>query len=206
MKRSPITLSFVLAMAFSSCGDSQTTPGTESDPGKMNSTMSTKATGIHQFTVRDLDGNPTPLSDYADQVVLMVNVASKCGLTPQYKGLEALQQSLKGKAFTVLGVPSNDFGGQEPGTPEEIKTFCTATYGVTFPMLEKLSVKNGPQQCELYQYLTQKSRNGVLDAEIAWNFTKILIGKDGLPIRDYESLVTPGNPALRADIERALGA
>lgn len=206
MTPTPIILSFVLAMAFSSCGDSQPEPRPQSDLGKESSSMSTKTIGIHQFTLRDLEGNPKPLSDFAGQVVLMVNVASKCGFTPQYQGLEALQQSFKGKAFTVLGVPSNDFGAQEPGTPEEIKAFCTTTYGVTFPMLEKVPVKNGPQQCELYQYLTQKSRNGVLDAEIAWNFNKILIGKDGLPVQHYESKVIPGDPSLRSDIESALGA
>ena len=126
--------------------------------------------------------------------------------TPQFSvpGLQALHRHYADKGLVVLGVPSNDFGRQEPGTEAQIKQFCTTTYGVSFPMTSKMPVKNGPGQCALYQYLTDKGNNGVLDAEIAWNFNKVLVGKDGVPIRHYDSRVKPEDAGLRKDIEKAL--
>lgn len=160
---------------------------------------------MHQFSLQDIEGNQQPLADYKGKVVLVVNVASKCGFTPQYEGLQALHEQRAGEGLVVLGVPSNDFGAQEPGTDAEVKTFCSTNFGVTFPMLTKMPVKNGASQSDLYQFLTQKGRNGVLDAEIKWNFNKILVGKDGVPIKHYESKVTPDDPGLAADIQAALG-
>lgn len=161
-------------------------------------------TGIHAFKMTDLDGQTRDLSEYKGKVVLVVNVASKCGFTKQYTGLEKLYEDYQGKGLVVLGVPSNDFGGQEPGTEAEIKEFCTSKYSVTFPMLAKVSVKNGPEQTALYQYLSSKDRNGVLDAKVAWNFNKFLVGKDGKVIKHYESKIAPEDDGLKADIEQAL--
>lgn len=159
---------------------------------------------VHAFTMQDIDGNQKSLGDFKGRAVLMVNVASRCGYTPQYEGLQALYEQFKDKGLVVLGVPSNDFGKQEPGTAKQIKEFCTSKFGVTFPMLAKVSVKNGAEQCELYRYLTSKQANGVLDAKVAWNFNKFLIGKDGRPIKHYASKVAPDAADLRADIEAAL--
>jgi len=161
-------------------------------------------TGVHAFTVKDIDGADKSLADYAGKVLLIVNVASKCGYTKQYAGLQKLYEEYKDRGFVVLGVPSNDFRGQEPGTEQEIKQFCSTVYNVTFPMTSKVSVKNGPDQTPLYQYLTQKEKNGVLDATVTWNFNKFLVGKDGRPIKHYESKVTPEDETLRRDIEAAL--
>lgn len=161
--------------------------------------------GIHGLSVTDIDGKPLALSRYRGKAVLFVNVASECGYTPQYAGLQKLYSKYREKGFVLVGVPSNDFGRQEPGTEAEIKQFCSSKFGVTFPMLSKVSVKNGREQCELYEYLTSKSKNGALDAKISWNFNKILVGKDGVPIRHYPSKVTPLDEGLGGDIEAALG-
>jgi glutathione peroxidase len=161
-------------------------------------------TGVHAFTVKDIDGADKSLADYAGKVLLIVNVASKCGYTKQYTGLQKLYEEYKDKGLVVLGVPSNDFRGQEPGTEQEIKQFCSTVYNVTFPLTSKVSVKNGPDQTPLYQYLTQKEKNGAFDATVSWNFNKFLVGKDGRPIKHYESKVTPEDETLRRDIEAAL--
>ncbi len=131
-------------------------------------------------------------------MTLVVNVASKCGYTPQYEGLEALHKELAPKGFAVLGFPSNDFGGQEPGSAEEIQQFCKLTYGVTFPMFEKTVTKAGPGQSPIYTYLGQ---TGNLPA---WNFSKYLVGKDGKVIAFYPSKVKPDAPELRDAIAKAL--
>ncbi len=163
------------------------------------------AAGVHGFTVKDIDGKDRCLSECRGKVVLMVNVASKCGYTKQYAGLQKLYDDLKGKGLVVVGVPSNDFRNQEPGTEAQIKQFCSSKYNVTFPMLAKVCVKNGEKQCPLYQYLSTKSKNGRLEAKVSWNFNKFLIGKDGLPIKHYESKVKPDDAGLRADILAAIG-
>ena len=134
------------------------------------------------------------------KVSLVVNVASKCGYTPQYEGLEKLHKELQSKSFSVLGFPSNDFGGQEPGTAEEIVNFCKATYGVTFPMFEKVVTKAGPGQSPVYAYL------GTSGSLPAWNFGKYVIGKDGHVVAYFPSKVTPDAPELRAAIDKALAA
>ena len=133
---------------------------------------------IYQFTVEDINGNPFALADLKGKKVMIVNTASKCGLTPQYKELEALYQQYKDKDFIIIGFPANNFLGQEPGSNEQIASFCSINYGVSFPMMSKISVK-GKNMHPLYQFLTQKSKNGVEDSKVQWNFQKYLIGRDG---------------------------
>lgn len=153
---------------------------------------------LYDLTVTALDGTPADLAAYRGKVVLVVNVASQCGYTPQYAGLETLHRELQPKGFAVLGFPSNDFGGQEPGTAEEIKTFCELNYGVTFPLFSKVVTKAGADQSPIYAWLGQ---TGNLPK---WNFSKYLIGKDGKVIGFYPSAVKPDAPELRAAIEEAL--
>lgn len=153
------------------------------------------------FELSSLDGRPGLLAAVAGKVVLAVNVASRCGLTPQYAGLERLQEELAAEGFTVVGFPCNQFGGQEPGTPEQIQSFCSATYGVTFPMSEKLEV-NGPGRHPLYGWLTDPA-NGFA-GDIEWNFEKFLIGRDGRVLRRYPPTTRPEDNGLRTDIAEAL--
>lgn len=133
---------------------------------------------LHDFTVKTIDGKDLALSKFKGKKVLVVNVASKCGLTPQYKELETLYKAYANKGFVILGFPANNFKGQEPGTNEEIASFCNMEYGVTFPMMAKISVK-GDDQAPLYQWLTEKAHNGVSDAPVQWNFQKFLIDEEG---------------------------
>jgi len=158
---------------------------------------------VLEFTLNSIDGKPAPLSEYKGKVVLIVNVASNCGFTPQYEGLEAVYRKYKDQGFVVLGFPANNFGGQEPGTNEEIKTFCTRKYSVTFPMYSKISVK-GDDKAPLYQFLTDKQAHPETGGEIKWNFTKFLVGKDGKVIARFESPVKPESPEVTAAIEKAL--
>lgn len=145
-----------------------------------------------------IDGKPAPLSIYKGKVVLFVNVASKCGYTPQYTGLQSLYSKYKDKGLVIVGVPANNFGAQEPGSNAEIATFCSRTYNVTFPIMAKVSVK-GSDITPLYQYLT--ASNG---GDVKWNFTKFLVGKDGKPVQRFEPGVTPDSPELAMAIEKAL--
>src|SRR5688572_7645184 len=155
---------------------------------------------FYDLKTLSLDGKPADLAQYRGKVSLVVNVASKCGYTPQYEGLEKLQRELKGKGFNVLGFPSNDFGGQEPGTAQEIATFCRLTYDVTFPMFEKVVTMKGADQSPVYSFLGQ---SGNLPA---WNFSKYLIDKQGRIVAFFPSAVTPEDPALRSAITKALAA
>lgn len=155
---------------------------------------------IHNFTMRDIDGHEKPLASFAGKVVLIVNVASECGLTPQYTGLQALYEELAPKGFTILGFPANEFGAQEPGTEAQIKAFCETRYHVTFPMFAKIVVK-GPGIHPLYESLTKQSG---FDGEIEWNFGKFLAGKDGSVIARFNPRVTPADPKLRQAILDAL--
>ena len=155
-------------------------------------------TSFYDLKTMTLNGKPASLADYRGKVSLVVNVASKCGFTPQYDGLEKLQREMKGKGFNVLGFPSNDFGGQEPGTAQEIATFCKLTYDVTFPMFEKVVTKSGAGQSPVYTFLGE---SGNLPA---WNFSKYLVGKDGKVIAFFPSKVTPDDPTLRAAIAKAM--
>src|SRR5437870_2484877 len=160
--------------------------------------MAFAASSVYDFTLNSIDGAPTSLSSYKGKVVLLVNVASKCGYTPQYAGLEKLYEKYKDQGFVILGVPANNFGGQEPGTNEEIKTFCSRNYNVTFPMMSKISVK-GADTTPLYQYLTSKT-----GGDIKWNFTKFLIDRNGNIVSRYESSVTPESADMVKAIETAL--
>lgn len=145
---------------------------------------------IYQFKVEDLEGNTFDFSSLKGKKILVVNTASKCGLTPQYKELEALYKQYKDKNFVIVGFPANNFGQQEPGSNQEIATFCQKNYGVTFPMMAKVSVK-GEDMCAMYQFLTQKSRNGLQDSQVEWNFQKYLIGTDGHLEKVIAPQVTP---------------
>lgn len=133
---------------------------------------------FYSFKVKTLEGRPYDLSNLKGKKVLVVNTASKCGYTPQYKALEALYKKYGGDNFTIIGFPANNFMNQEPGTNKEIRQFCTENYGVTFPMMEKISVK-GDDMAPLYKWLTEKSENGVMDSEVKWNFQKYLIDENG---------------------------
>ncbi len=156
------------------------------------------ASSIFDFTMDSIDGKPTPLSTFRGKVTLVVNVASRCGFTPQYEGLEAVYEKFRDKGFVIAGFPANNFGFQEPGTNDEIKQFCSSKYSVKFPMFAKVSVL-GSDMVPLYQFLT-KSMGG----DIEWNFTKFLVGKDGKVIARFASDVEPQSPALLAAIEKAL--
>jgi glutathione peroxidase len=156
------------------------------------------ASSVHDFTMNDIDGRPFAFSQLKGKAVLVVNVASKCGYTKQYAGLEALYQKYKDRGLVIVGVPANDFGSQEPGSDAEIKQFCTRTYNVTFPMLSKVSVK-GEAITPLYGYLTTAD-----GGDIKWNFTKFLVGKDGKAAGRFEPKVTPEAPELAAAIEQLL--
>src|SRR5580658_3646307 len=160
------------------------------------------ASGVLDFTLNSLDGKPAPLAEYRGKVVLIVNVASKCGFTPQYTGLEKIYEKYKDQGFVILGFPANNFGGQEPGTNQEIKTFCQTKYSVTFPIYAKVSVK-GDDQTPLYAYLTTKA-NPAVAGEIKWNFTKFLVDRNGNVVKRFEPDVTPDSPEVIAAIEKAL--
>jgi glutathione peroxidase len=155
-------------------------------------------TSFYELKTKSLDGKPADLATYRGTVSLVVNVASYCGYTPQYAGLEKLQREMKGKGFNVLGFPSNDFGGQEPGTAEEIVQFCKLTYDVTFPMFEKVVTMRGAEQSSIYAFLGQ---SGHLPA---WNFSKYVVDKQGKVVAFFPSEVTPEDPKLRDAITKAL--
>jgi glutathione peroxidase len=152
--------------------------------------------------IRTLRGDATSLAAFDGQAILAVNVASKCGLTPQYTGLEALQEKYSGRGFTVVGFPCNQFGAQEPGTAEEIETFCSTSYGVTFPLMEKIDV-NGDDRHPIYAALTEVADSEGHSGDIRWNFEKFLIAADGSVTR-FSPTVTPDDPTLVAAIEAGL--
>lgn len=167
-------------------------------------TMPATARSIYDFTMNSIDGQPVSLSSYKGKVVLLVNVASKCGFTPQYAGLEELYEKYKDRGFVIVGVPANNFAQQEPGSNEEIKTFCSRKYNVTFPMMAKVSVL-GEDKTPLYVYLTDKSSDPKFAGDIKWNFTKFLFDREGRPVARFEPAVTPDSPEVTAAIESALG-
>jgi glutathione peroxidase len=156
------------------------------------------ATSLYEFKVNSLDGKPTDLAQYKGHVVLVVNVASKCGYTKQYAGLQKLYTNYKDKGFFILGFPSNDFGHQEPGTPEEIEQFCTSKFGVTFPLFEKVVVKKQPEQAPVYQFLTTNF------PAPTWNFCKYLIDPNGKVLQEFPSAITPEDKKLTDAIDAAL--
>jgi len=154
---------------------------------------------LYDFKITSIDGQPVDLSQYKGKVALVVNVASRCGYTKQYKGLESLYREYKDKGFEILGFPSNDFGAQEPGTETEIKSFCSLTYDVTFDMFSKVQVK-GSGIVDVYKYLTDNTGN-----QVEWNFNKFLVDKEGKVVKYYPSNVAPEDAGLRKDIESLLG-
>ncbi|MFJ7200337.1 MULTISPECIES: glutathione peroxidase [unclassified Streptomyces] len=160
---------------------------------------------LHDIPLRTLTGEPTSLADYSGKVVLLVNVASKCGLTPQYEGLVKLQNEYADRGFTVLGVPCNQFAGQEPGSPEEIQTFCSTTYGVSFPLLEKTEV-NGEGRHPLYTELTRLADADGEAGDVQWNFEKFLISPAGEPVARLRPRVEPESPELVTAVESLLPA
>jgi len=160
------------------------------------------ASGIYTFTLNSIDGKPAPLADYKGKVILVVNVASQCGYTPQYSALEAIYEKYKDQGFVIVGFPANNFGAQEPGTNEEIKTFCTRKYSVTFPIYAKISVK-APNQAPLYTYLTKDTGPGIR-GDIQWNFTKFLVDRNGNVVQRFEPAVTPDSKEMTAAIEQQL--
>jgi glutathione peroxidase len=164
-------------------------------------TLAVRAGSIYDIPVKDIDGKDTTLGAYKGKVLLIVNVASKCGYTPQYQGLEATYEKHKDKGFVVLGFPCNQFGHQEPGTSEEIKQFCSAKYNVTFPLFDKIEV-NGQNRHPLYVALA--GEQSPFPGNIKWNFSKFLIGRDGKIIKRFDSAVKPESPEMTAAIEAAL--
>lgn len=150
---------------------------------------------IYQFKVQDLYGETFDFASLKGKKVMIVNTASKCGLTPQYKDLEALFKQYSQQGFVIIGFPANNFASQEPGTNEEIATFCKQNYGVTFPMMDKVSVK-GDDMCAMYQFLTQKSKNGLEDSEVKWNFQKYLINENGELVKVIPPKTLPTDPEV----------
>jgi len=158
---------------------------------------------VYDVPLKSLDGEPGVLAEQKGKVALLVNVASFCGLTPQYEGLEALYERFGGKGFSVVGIPCNQFGAQEPGTADEIKTFCSTSYGVKFPLTEKVEV-NGDSRHPLYEQLTATADGEGHAGDIRWNFEKFLVSRDGDVIARFSPLVEPANDELVGAIEKAL--
>jgi glutathione peroxidase len=177
-----------VAVLLAGCGTASQTTNTTSAPVAESVTVA-QAPSIYDFKVDGLEGGTIDFSQFKGKKILVVNTASACGYTPQYKDLEALYTKYQDR-LVIVGFPAYNFGGQEPGTNAEIKTFCEKNYGVTFPMAAKISVK-GDDTAPIYQWLTQKSRNGVLDATIGWNFNKFLIDENGHLVAYFPSKVTP---------------
>ncbi len=158
---------------------------------------------IHDFTMKNINGEEVSLAQFKGKVVLVVNVASKCGFTPQYEGLQDLYETYQERGFVVLGFPANNFGNQEPGSNEQIQEFCTLNYGITFPMFAKISVK-GADQHPLYQYLTSEEINPEFGGEITWNFNKFLVGPDGTILNRFASKDEPKSEKVVEAIEAVL--
>jgi glutathione peroxidase len=171
--------------------------------GIILATQHLSAASIYEYRLNSIDFEDVPLSVFKGKVLMIVNVASRCGYTPQYAGLESLYRRYKSQGFVILGIPSNDFGQQEPGTDPEIKQFCQRKYDVTFPMMSKVSV-SGNNPIPLYRYLTDKGQNPKTGGEIQWNFTKFLIGRDGTILARFEPRVTPEDTGLVNAVEKAL--
>jgi glutathione peroxidase len=158
---------------------------------------------IYDFTARTIDGTPRSLADYKGKALLIVNVASRCGLTPQYKGLEELHETFGSKGFAVLGFPANEFGAQEPGTDEQIKEFCTTSYGVKFDMFAKVKVK-GPGIDPLFDFLTGKDTNPKFSGDIKWNFNKFLVSRTGELLARFEPQIEPTSAEVKDAVAKAL--
>ena len=196
------TLAFAAAVAMGAVAFAR--PGDQKDVIK-EPTMTAKAGSPLDFTVRTIDGQEQNLADYKGKVVLIVNVASRCGLTPQYKALEAVYGKYKDRGLVVIGFPANNFNGQEPGTDEQIKEFCTTKYNVTFPMMSKISVK-GDDKHALYKFLTEGKAGQEFANEVEWNFAKFLVDRNGNVMARFSARTTPDAPQVTEAIEKALAA
>jgi len=162
------------------------------------------ASSVYNFRMKTIDGDATTLAPYKGKVLLLVNVASACGYTPQYAALESVYEKYKDKGLVIVGIPANNFANQESGTDAEIKTFCNRKYHVSFPMMSKISVK-GADQTPLYDYLTSATTDPKFAGDIKWNFTKFLIARNGQPVARFEPATTPDSPQVIAAIESELG-
>ena len=187
-----LTAKMVIAVMTGDVVKSPSTTQPAADAGPLN------------YTMKDIDGHDIDLSQYKGKVVMIVNVASRCGFTPQYTGLEAVYSQYKDKGFVILGFPANNFHGQEPGSDQEIKTFCTAKYDVTFPIFSKVSVK-GDDQTPLYKFLTEKKTDGDFAGGITWNFNKFLVDRNGQVYARFASATTPQDKKVIDAIESGLG-
>ena len=191
---------FAAAARLSACGTTAAQIGPQPAAASAKHPDPANAMDFYSLKVNSLDGQPVDLSQYRGKVALVVNVASKCGYTPQYEGLEALHREYQDRGVVVLGFPSNDFGGQEPGTPEQIREFCSSRYQVDFPLFEKVQTKAGAGQSPVYALLGKATGGQLPD----WNFCKYVVGKDG-GVQDYfASKTAPGSQELRAAIDAAL--
>jgi glutathione peroxidase len=179
-----------LMMLFSVQGQAQT-----KNKAKANKTKAMDTETIYQYKVTDLYGKSFDFASLKGKKVIVVNTASKCGLTPQYKDLEAIYEKYKDKGLVIVGFPANNFASQEPGTSQEIATFCQQNYGVTFPMMDKISVK-GEDMAPIYKFLTQKSKNGLEDSEVQWNFQKYLINEKGQLVKVVSPKTLPTDPEI----------
>jgi glutathione peroxidase len=193
MKKPALLVLVAAAVVAAACSQS-----TASNPPTMNPSAETAAGTVYDFTVKSIDGKDVKLSQYKGKKLLIVNTASECGYTPQYKELEELSKK-HGDKVTVLGFPANNFGGQEPGSEKEIATFCEKNYGVTFPLFSKISVK-GDDMAPLYKFLSDKSKNGAVSEAPTWNFCKYLVDENGHVVKFYPSKVTPLSAELVGDI------
>jgi glutathione peroxidase len=191
----------MLLMGLWACGGNA--PTNTANPPSTDMETTTEAKSLYDFTMQSIDGKDVPLSTFKGQVVVVVNVASKCGLTPQYADLQEFYDQYKDKGVVVLGFPANNFGGQEPGSEAEIATFCSKNYGVTFPMFAKISVK-GDDIHPLYQFLTQKSQNGLVDSKVSWNFQKFVIDREGHVVESFAPTTTVNNKGFLKTIEGLL--
>jgi len=202
VRASTLVLALLAACGSPSGGDAVSPPATETaapDPAASRVDDAAPASGLYAFEARSLEGEPVALSDYAGSVTLVVNVASRCGYTPQYAGLEELHRRLTERGFQVIGFPSNEFGGQEPGDAAEIRAFCTENFGVTFPLFEKCLTQPGDGQSPVYDWL--EAQTGDVPS---WNFCKYLVGRDGAVVGFFGSRVSPDDPQLLDAIETAL--
>ncbi|MBC7798283.1 MAG: glutathione peroxidase [Pyrinomonadaceae bacterium] len=195
-----ITLAILILVAVGGVTTFFAFSGRETSPA---AEMALKAKSVYDFSVKDIDGKDVKLKSYKGKVLMIVNVASKCGYTPQYEGLETLYKKYQDKGFVVLGFPANNFQGQEPGTNEEIKSFCKLTYDVNFPMFAKISVK-GEDQNPLYKFLTSKQTDPKFAGDITWNFNKFLIDRNGNIVARFASNDKPESEAVASAIEKAL--
>lgn len=184
-----------LLIVFTACGQTKNAQNDDK-----NNVMNTTKQSIHQFTVNDIEGKPFDFKSLKGKKIMVVNTASKCGLTPQYEKLEALYQKYKNSNFVIVGFPANDFMGQEPGTNEEIATFCKKNYGVSFTMMEKITVK-GSEIHPVYQFLTEKSKNGLEDNSVQWNFQKYLIDENGFLVKVISPRTSPDDQEISNWIE-----